>query len=170
MQAMNRHLTVTGFVIHAGRVALHWHRKIGTWLPAGGHIEAGEDPVEAVLREIKEEYALDAAIIETAPRVDYRGGPRQIAAPYTILNCEVAADHQHVDLVYFCRVLAGYPGRSYDPDNPIEWVDAATIASNEAISLGGCGVEMTLRPDVRALALEALRWAALPDPLAARPR
>jgi 8-oxo-dGTP pyrophosphatase MutT (NUDIX family) len=169
MQPMDRHLTVTGFVVHEGCVALHWHRKIGTWLPAGGHIEPGEDPVEAVLREIKEEYDLHAAVIETASRGDYRGGPRQIAAPHTILNCEVAADHEHIDLVYFCRVLARYPGRSYDPDNPIEWVDAATIDRNEEIPLGGCGVEMALRPDVRALALEALRWAALPDPLTARP-
>jgi 8-oxo-dGTP pyrophosphatase MutT (NUDIX family) len=156
MQAMERHLTVTGFVVHDGRVALHWHRKIGAWLPAGGHIEAGEDPVEAVLREIKEEFDLEATLIETTPRVDYRGGPRQIAPPYTILNCEVAPDHQHVDLVYFCRSVSGHPGRSYDPDSPIEWVDAAGL-SDDGIA-----------PDVRALGLEAIRLAAQADPVAAR--
>ena len=49
---VDRHLTVTGFVVHEGLVALHWHQKLAMWLPAGGHIEANEDPVQAVLREI----------------------------------------------------------------------------------------------------------------------
>ena len=75
---MERHLTVSGFVVHEGRVALHWHRKIGAWLPAGGHIEPGEDPVEAALREVREEFALEAAVLSLAPRVAYE---RRRAAP-----------------------------------------------------------------------------------------
>jgi 8-oxo-dGTP pyrophosphatase MutT (NUDIX family) len=150
MASMDRHLTVSGFAVHEGRVALHWHRKIGAWLPAGGHIEPGEDPAEAVLREVHEEFNIDATIIETGPRTEYTGGPRQLPPPYTILNCEVAPGHEHVDLVYFLRVTDGHPGRSYDGDNPIEWLDAAGIEANAALA-----------PDVRALALAAIRYAGV---------
>lgn len=38
---------------------LHLHKKLGKWLPVGGHIEQGELPDMAALREIKEESALE---------------------------------------------------------------------------------------------------------------
>jgi 8-oxo-dGTP pyrophosphatase MutT (NUDIX family) len=153
---MDRHLTVSGFVVHEDRVALHWHRKLGAWLPAGGHVEPGEDPVQATLREVREEFGLEAEVMSVAPRTDYRGGPPQIEPPYTILNCEVEPGHQHVDMVYFCRLVSGYPGRSHDPDNPVEWVDEPTLLDGE-IPVGRCGADAELAPDVRALAIEAIR-------------
>ena len=39
-----RHFTVAVFVVRDGKVLLHWHRKLGMWLPPGGHIERGELP------------------------------------------------------------------------------------------------------------------------------
>ena len=151
---MDRHITVSGFVVHDGRVALHWHRKNQMWLPAGGHIEPNEDPLEATLREIKEEFALDAEVIRTAPQVKYGGGPRQIEPPYTLLECPIAPDHVHVDCVYFCRVVSGYPGVSHDPDNPLFWFDAEQLAAGGAPVNGR---RVAFPPDVLALGLEAIR-------------
>ena len=153
---MERHLTVSGFVTHEGRVALHWHRKIGMWLPAGGHIEPGEDPVEAALREIREEFALEAEVLPLAARVEYGGGPRQIEPPFTVLDCWPEPEHGHVDLVYLCRLLSGYPGVSHDPDYPIHWLDAAQIAAGSARVDGR---EVAFAPDVLTLSLETIRQA-----------
>ncbi len=36
------------------------HRKAGLWLPAGGHVEQGEDPWAAVVRECREELSIQA--------------------------------------------------------------------------------------------------------------
>ncbi|WP_035840223.1 NUDIX domain-containing protein [Kitasatospora azatica] len=36
------------------------HRKAGLWLPAGGHVEPGEDPWAAVVRECREELGIEA--------------------------------------------------------------------------------------------------------------
>ncbi|MFJ9870216.1 NUDIX domain-containing protein [Streptomyces sp. NPDC101165] len=36
------------------------HRKAGLWLPAGGHVEPGEDPWAAVVRECHEELGIEA--------------------------------------------------------------------------------------------------------------
>jgi 8-oxo-dGTP pyrophosphatase MutT (NUDIX family) len=153
---MERHLTVSGFVVHKGCVALHWHRKIGAWLPAGGHIEPGEDPVTAVLREVREEFALEAEIMRLAPRVDYTGGPSQLEPPYAVLDCWPEPEHGHVDLVYFCRVVNGYPGRSHDAENPIVWLDVEGLESGSAMNRG---VDTPFPPDVLALAIEAIRLA-----------
>lgn len=159
---MVRHMTVSGFVVHEGRVALHWHRKIGKWLPAGGHIEEGEDPIEAVVREVREEFAIEADVMQVAPRVDYRGGgPTQHEPPVAVLEYEPEPGHFHIDLVYFLRAANGYPGVSHDPDNPVHWLDAADLATGAWTQ---DGIERTLPVDVQALALEAIRVAAISNP------
>ena len=152
---MERHLTVSGFVVHDGRVALHWHPKLGFWLPAGGHIEPGEDPVEAVLREVEEEFDLIAEPLSLVERPSYEG-PRQIEPPYAIQNCVIAPDHEHIDLVYFLRHVSGFPGRNYDIDNPIVWADTAMLASGV---LYRESEPTELHADVQALGIEAIRLA-----------
>jgi 8-oxo-dGTP pyrophosphatase MutT (NUDIX family) len=164
---MDRHLTVSGFVVHDSRVALHWHRKNQMWLPAGGHLEPGEDPLEATLREVREEFALEAEVIGDGPRVVYEGGPGQIEPPFTILVCHPEPEHEHLDMVYFLRLLSGYPGRSHDAENPVIWFDAPALRHGSAANGAG---EVAFAPDVRALGLEAIRIAARPQTLPARAR
>jgi 8-oxo-dGTP pyrophosphatase MutT (NUDIX family) len=155
---MERHITVSGFVVHGGQVALHWHRKLGAWLPAGGHIEPNEDPVQATLREIKEEFSIEAEIIPLYSRLDYDGGPRQIDRPYAVLDCWPEPNHGHVDLVYFCRVVSGYPGRSHDAENPIFWFGINDLERGSASPAADTPVAFP--PDVRALGIEAIRLAS----------
>jgi 8-oxo-dGTP pyrophosphatase MutT (NUDIX family) len=154
---MERHITVSGFVVHEGRVALHWHRKLSAWLPAGGHIEPNEDPVQAVLREIHEEFAIEAEIMPLHRRLDYEAGPAQIDPPFAVLDCYPEPEHGHVDMVYLCTAVSGYPGQSHDPDNPIVWLDAGELAAGALEHNGG---RVPFLPDVQALGLEAIRLAA----------
>ena len=148
-------MTVSGFVVHEGRVALHWHRKLGMWLPAGGHIEEGEDPVQAVLREVSEEFGVQVEIVSRVPGVEYEGGPKQVKPPYVILDCWPSPDHGHIDHVYFLRCVAGYPGRSHDPENPVHWLAEADLAEGHWTQNG---VELAFPPDVQALGIEAIRY------------
>jgi 8-oxo-dGTP diphosphatase len=152
---MERHLTVSGFVVHEGKVALYWHRKLGAWLPAGGHIEANEDPVQATLREIREEFTIEAEVLPLSPRFGWTGGPVQLESPHSTIDCW-AGDHWHVNFVYFCRLLSGYPGVSEDPENPIVWLD---IAALEAGSYQHNGAQVEFAPDVQALAIASIRAA-----------
>ena len=147
-------MTVSGFVVHDGRVALHWHRKLQMWLPAGGHIEEGEDPVQAVLREVSEEFGVEAEIVSLTPRVEYDGGPAQIIPPYVILDCWPEPGHGHVDHVYILRCLAGYPGECHDPENPIHWLNDEALARGYADQDGEA---RAFAPDVQALGVEAIR-------------
>ncbi len=41
-----------------GKVLVIHHKRLATWLPVGGELEAGETPLEAAARELREETAL----------------------------------------------------------------------------------------------------------------
>ena len=103
---VTRHFTATGFVVHDGHVLLHWHPKIGAWLPPGGHVEQNEDPVQAVRREVLEETGVEAEVVPTHPRLGL-GYPTEVEPPYTIMvediHDPVDGFHKHIDMIYFCR-------------------------------------------------------------------
>ena len=93
-----RHFTATAYVVHDGRVALHWHPKVKAWLPPGSHIEENEDPVQAVLRETEEETGLKTVVVPTGPAIDL-SYPVLVQPPLTIMvediHDPVDGYHQH---------------------------------------------------------------------------
>ncbi len=158
---MERHFTATGYVTHRGQVLLHWHPKVKAMLPPGGHIEAGEDPVTAVLREIREETGLVAEVIHREMPVDV-AYPRQIPPPEIIMvediDDPVAGPHEHIDLIYFCRLRDVEGDAGEELKEGWLWVSEESLDAGDVVSLGD-GVEVTLPEDVRQLALAALRRA-----------
>jgi ADP-ribose pyrophosphatase YjhB (NUDIX family) len=156
---LERHFTATAFVVHEGKTLLHWHKKLQQWMPPGGHLLPGEDPVTGALREVLEETGLATEVLALSPRhaFDY---PEQVQAPYTILIEDIAeADgrHQHIDLIYFCRSLDGQAVRPPTLDDTLLWVSEQQLEQNETLPLASCGLDIAVAEDVRVLALEALR-------------
>jgi len=98
---VTRDFTVAVFVVHQGRVLLHYHARLGMWLPPGGHIEPYELPDEAAVREAWEETRIAIELVgERALPLEY---PRQLIRPEGIQLEDIASGHQHIDLVYFAR-------------------------------------------------------------------
>ncbi len=113
-----------------GRVLLHRHRRLGRWLQPGGHLEPGERPWQAAVRETREETGVDARHPAGAPllvHVDVHEGPR---------------GHVHLDLRYLLSAdgqaaLSPAPGESPDvawlaPEDAARVTDASTRAAMAA--------------------------------------
>jgi len=101
---ITRDFAVAVFVIWQHRVLLHWHAKLGRWLPPGGHIEPHEVPDDAARREVWEETGVHAHLVDTpvvAADLPRPGVPRPLCRPAGVLLTAITPEHRHVDFVYF---------------------------------------------------------------------
>jgi len=125
---ITRDFAATTFVVHEGRTLLLHHRKLGKWLPPGGHIDPHELPDQAALREVREESGLEVELLvqgETLGRV------RVLPQPHCILLEDIGPGHQHVDLIYFARVCGGSLAHAEREANAARWFTWDELDSRE---------------------------------------
>ena len=142
-----KHFVATGYVVKDGRTLLLYHKKLKMWLPPGGHIDEGELPEEAALREIKEETGLDAEILSPKRSRDHHDkGVEYLHLP-NHMQLEDIPDHpQHIDLIYFCRAKDGRAALSSEHDE-MRWFTAAELKGDGRI-----------RDEVRQTGLQAITF------------
>lgn len=112
-----RHVTSSGIVLSHRGVLFHRHRRLHRWLQPGGHVDCGESPAEAVLREVEEETGLVVHHLDPGPRL-------------THVDVHEAGGHLHFDLRYLLL------GPDADPAPPPgESQEVAWLSTSEALRL-----------------------------------
>lgn len=94
---MRYELAATTFVFAGGRFAIHWHKKVGKWLPPGGHVEDDELPDHAAVREVLEELGVPCRLL-TSGQPDL--GIDSVPLPIAILVESIDEQHSHIDMIY----------------------------------------------------------------------
>lgn len=94
--------TVEVFIIHKNKVLLRMHDKHKIWLSVGGHIELDEDPVQAAIREVKEEVGLDIKISESE-KIPQDENYQALINPKYLGSHFVNENHRHIVFVYFAK-------------------------------------------------------------------
>jgi 8-oxo-dGTP pyrophosphatase MutT (NUDIX family)/GNAT superfamily N-acetyltransferase len=121
------HVTGSAIVVGPRGVLLHRHKRLGIWLQPGGHIDAGETPAEAALREAQEETGLSLVHHTPEPvlvHIDAHPGPR---------------GHRHLDVRYLLV------GGDEDPSPPEgESQDVRWFAWPEAREMADPGLDALL--------------------------
>jgi len=119
------HVTASGIVVGRRGTVLHRHRRLGRWMQPGGHVDPGESPAVAALRESEEETGL---VLRHWP-----GGPRLVHIDVH----EAANGHTHLDLRF---LLVGSdddpappPGESPDA-RWCSWEEAESMADDALVS------------------------------------
>lgn len=143
-QADRTHVTASAVVVGRRGTVLHLHRRLGRWLQPGGHVDHGESPAAAALREAQEETGLALAHPPSGPllvHVDVH---------------EAAQGHVHLDLRYLLL------GPDTDPAPPSgESPEARWFGWEEAAALADEGLVTAL--------VEARRHLAAPVGAVPRP-
>ena len=126
------HVTGSGIVVGSRGVLLLKHRRLGFWLQPGGHIDPGETPWEAAVRESAEETGLVVSF----------AGPTTHGVP-PLLHVDVHAGgrgHTHLDLRYLIDGGSADPAPPEDESQEIGW-----FSWDVAIELADDGVAGCLR-------------------------
>lgn len=102
-------ITASGFIVLLGddepKLLFHEHYKLGKLMQYGGHVELDETPLEAVLREIREESGYDPdqlKILQPPQHMTDIGSRKLDPIPACIGTYPYGGDpsHFHTDLSY----------------------------------------------------------------------
>ena len=145
MSIVTRDFTATTFVVQEGRTLLLRHKKLGLWLPPGGHIDANELPDDAARREVLEESGLEVELITHRSRL---GDVHVLSRPECILLEDISDDHQHIDLIYFARVTGGSLAISGSEADGFRWCTSEDLESGD------------IHDDIRRLGQQAITKVA----------
>ena len=116
-------MTASAIVVGSRGTVLHVHRRTGTWLQPGGHIDPGEAPTDAALRETLEETGLAVRHPDTGPcliHVDVHDAPR---------------GHVHLDLRYLLLAPDDDPAPAPGESQEARWFswDEAEAVADESL-------------------------------------
>jgi 8-oxo-dGTP pyrophosphatase MutT (NUDIX family) len=148
---MMKHFSATVYVINVidgePKVLLHMHKKHHHWYGLGGHVENNEDPVEAAIREAKEEAGIDVTIFSPKKNLLRLDWANELIAPVLLFDQKIDArenepEHRHTDCIYF--------GTTGDPSKVVmqeefRWCSRVDLDS------------MDIQPDTRYIVEEAFR-------------
>jgi len=117
------HVTASAVVVGPRGTVLHLHKRLGKWMQPGGHVDPGEAPWEAALREAGEETGL--AVHHPAE------GPRLIHVDVH----EAAKGHEHLDLRYLLVAADAEPHPGVGESPQVRWFswDEATQRADVAL-------------------------------------
>lgn len=117
---VTRHFTATTIVVHDNKALLHMHKKLGFWLPVGGHIDRDELPHKAAIREAKEESGLEIELLDDEEHL-VMGDVLELPRPKHVLLEDINKFHQHIDFIYYASSKTSKLSPEAGESGEIKW-------------------------------------------------
>ena len=138
---------VAAYIVHGMEVLLAHHKKLGAWVPIGGHVELGENPEETLFREIQEECGLKIILapVHRKPSLTLEEH-RFLYPPYYLDVHRIDEKHWHIGMVYFAQAMSRKTRIEPGEHRALRWFSYGELAD-----------QYTVPQNVRFYAREAIR-------------
>ncbi len=146
----NKCWVTTIYLVMDDKILLTWNKNLQTWIPVGGHIDPGEDPEEAIKREVAEEIGCSFEFLKTTKYEE--NGKLKILGLHRFQIEEVHHHNKHMNFVFFGKVLYFDNNKDKtDEDEKLKWFSEEDLNNEKIIMLDG----------VRKNALEAIHYSRI---------
>lgn len=122
-----RAFSVAVYARRGDRVLVIEHRRLKTWLPIGGELEAGETPLEAAIRELREETGLSANFPTVHGALD--GVPRGLIG---YEEHQAGSKGLHMNFVFVAEVATDAEVIPNEEFGAFRWVDRVELEALES--------------------------------------
>ncbi len=125
-------LVAGALIFYNEKVLLIHHKKLGVWLPPGGHMEENEFPNECAVRETKEETGLDIELFGIDNVKHKSKEAYSFILPFSIIVEYVPykdGPHIHYDFVYIAKPKSNNIKLEEKEADNIAWFEEKDIES-----------------------------------------
>jgi len=112
-------VTTIYLVNENNHVLLTWNKNLQTWIPVGGHIELGETPEDAILREVAEETGFEFEFMH--PASTESNGIVRVLKPHRIQIEKVPHHNYHMNVVFMGKCTKFNDKDKTDENEKLKW-------------------------------------------------
>lgn len=110
-------------------VLLTWNKNLQKWIPVGGHIDPGETPEEAVIREVIEETGFDFEFVPEN-RVE-QSGQIKVINPLRVQIEKVPHHGFHINHIFVGKCTRYSERASTDEEETLRWFNRHYLLNHE---------------------------------------
>jgi 8-oxo-dGTP pyrophosphatase MutT (NUDIX family) len=120
----------TIFLVRPDRkVLLTMNKNLKTWIPVGGHIDPGDTPAEAIIREVEEETGFSFTFF---PEADSEEARVAIFHPHHIQTEKVPHHNLHINIVWYGKCTAWSDRKGTDEDEELRWFSEQELVDSKS--------------------------------------
>lgn len=113
------HFTASAFVYSTEGFLILEHLKLKKWVQPGGHIDPGENPLEAAVRECVEETGITPKVV----------APANMMTPIHLDAHDAGPHHRHLDVRYLMEAEPLVPTPPPEESQKVAWVPFDRLSS-----------------------------------------